>query len=419
MDDDSTPRELMAQLPPVTAATPSLPQFCPPPDVLDDLELIRAGTLTQQDATRLVTLHVPAHYAADVAAAGGVEIVDPEGVPFARLAGDGADRHDDGCLRLPLRPEWTGRPSPRTFERFYVAPADNAADLEPGTVSVVVDRPLRTDDLLDIVATAGKRPLQFLVLAGPSHSAASPAVATIRSALDAVSRLRRGHVVAVPLAPRSPAAKRERAVAAYAPGEVVTLAPLPAEPRRHGLVLFFTGLSGSGKSTIARSVRDMILEDGERTVTLLDGDLVRRHLSAGLTFSAADRETNIRRIGWVGAEIARHGGVAICSPIAPFASTRQAVRQMVEEAGGDFLLVHVATPLAECERRDRKGLYAKARRGEIPEFTGISSPYEEPSDADLVIDTTGRTIESAVGDVLNLLQQSGHLSKEEVLEWAI
>ena len=92
---------------------------------------------------------------------------------------------------------------------------------------------------------------------------------------------------------------------------------------------------------------------------------------------------------------------------------------MVEEVGGDFLLVHVATPLAECERRDRKGLYAKARRGEIPEFTGISSPYEEPTDADLVIDTTGRTIESAVGDVLSLLQQSGHLSKEEVLEWAI
>ena len=175
----------------------------------------------------------------------------------------------------------------------------------------------------------------------------------------------------------------------------MNLTPLPSEPRPHGLVLFFTGLSGSGKSTIARTVRDLILEDGERSVTLLDGDLVRRHLSAGLSFSAADRETNIRRIGWVGAEIARHGGVAICSPIAPFASTRQAVRQMVEEAGGDFLLVHVATPLAECERRDRKGLYA---------------------DADLVIDTTGRTIESAVGDVLSLLQQSGHLSKEEVLE---
>ena len=117
-------------------------------------------------------------------------------------------------------------------------------------------------------------------------------------------------------------------------------------------------------------------------MTSLDGDVVRRNLSAGLTFSKEDRETNIRRIGWVAAEIGRHGGVAICSPIAPFDATRKQVRAMVEDAGGAFVLVHVATPLEECERRDRKGLYAKARRGEIPEFTGISSPYEEPADAD-------------------------------------
>ena len=154
-------------------------------------------------------------------------------------------------------------------------------------------------------------------------------------------------------------------------------------------------------------------------MTLLDGDLVRRHLSAGLSFSATDRETNIRRIGWVGAEVSRHGGIAICSPIAPFASTRAAVRAMVSEAGGDFVLVHVATPLSECERRDRKGLYAKARRGEIPDFTGISSPYEEPTDADLVIDTTGLTIEAAVERVLSHLRDRGHLTTEEVLEWAI
>ncbi len=403
----------------MTAATPSLPQFCPPVDQLDDLELLHAGALTEQDIDRLTPLHIPHTIAAQALAAGGVEIVDPEGVPFAQVPTGSATPDRDGCLDLPAHATWTGRPSPRTFERYYASPEENAGQLEDGTVSVIVDRPIRTDDLLDIVATAGKRPVQFLVLAGPTHTAHSPAVAAIRSALEAVVRLRRGHVVAVPLSPRASAAKRERVVAAYAPGDVVNLTPLPSEPRPHGLVLFFTGLSGSGKSTIARTVRDLILEDGERSVTLLDGDLVRRHLSAGLSFSAADRETNIRRIGWVGAEIARHGGVAICSPIAPFASTRQAVRQMVEEAGGDFLLVHIATPLAECERRDRKGLYAKARRGEIPEFTGISSPYEEPTDADLVIDTTGRTIESAVGDVLSLLQQSGHLSKEEVLEWAI
>ena len=168
------------------------------------------------------------------------------------------------------------------------------------------------------------------------------------------------------------------------------------EPDEQGLVLFFTGLSGSGKSTLARALHDVILERGERTVTSLDGDVVRRNLSAGLTFSKEDRETNIRRIGWVAAEISRHRGVAICSPIAPFDSTRKQVRQMVEEAGGAFFLVHVATPVEECERRDRKGLYAKARRGEIPEFTGISSPYEEPEDADVRVDTTGRTIEDAL-----------------------
>ena len=181
------------------------------------------------------------------------------------------------------------------------------------------------------------------------------------------------------------------------------------EPEEQGLVLFFTGLSGSGKSTLARALMDLLLEQGGRTVTSLDGDVVRRHLSAGLTFSKADRETNIRRIGWVAAEIARHGGVAVCSPIAPFAETREQVQEMVEAAGGAFFLVHVATPLEECERRDRKGLYAKARAGEIPEFTGISSPYEEPVDPAVRVDTTGRTIEDALDDVLVALDEAGYL----------
>ena len=110
------------------------------------------------------------------------------------------------------------------------------------------------------------------------------------------------------------------------------------------------------------------------------------------------------------AEISRHGGVAICSPIAPFAETREQVREMVEEAGGAFVLIHVATPLEECERRDRKGLYAKARRGEIPEFTGISSPYEEPEDATVRVDTTGRTIDDALADVLEVLDTNGWMS---------
>jgi sulfate adenylyltransferase len=178
---------------------------------------------------------------------------------------------------------------------------------------------------------------------------------------------------------------------------------------RRGFVVFLTGLSGSGKSTIARNLADVLAERGDRKVSLLDGDLVRQLLSAGLTFSRADRDLNIARIGFVAAEVARHGGIAICAPIAPFAAARARVREMVSEVG-DFLLVHVATPLEVCEARDRKGLYAKARAGLIGQFTGISDPYEEPQDADLVIDTSTMTREQATEAVLGLLTSGGWLS---------
>jgi sulfate adenylyltransferase len=181
-----------------------------------------------------------------------------------------------------------------------------------------------------------------------------------------------------------------------------------AHPPRHGrgITVFFTGLSGSGKSTVARGLADALVERGGRAVTLLDGDVVRRLLSAGLTFSRDDRDLNIRRIGYVAAEITRHGGVAICAPIAPYARTRAEVRRMVR-AGGDFVLVHVSTPLEECERRDRKGLYAKARAGLIPEFTGISDPYEAPVDAELTLDTSRMSPEEAVARVFDYLAEGG------------
>jgi sulfate adenylyltransferase len=188
-------------------------------------------------------------------------------------------------------------------------------------------------------------------------------------------------------------------------------AALPPREER-GLVLFFTGLSGAGKSTVARDVADALAERGGRSVSLLDGDQVRRLLSAGLTFSRADRDLNIARIGFVAAEIARHGGVAICAPIAPYAAARAQVREMVSQTG-DFLLVHVATPLHACEARDRKGLYAKARAGAISGFTGISDPYEEPTDADLVMDTSVLTRKDAVNAVLDLLAAGGWLRPRE------
>jgi sulfate adenylyltransferase len=184
-----------------------------------------------------------------------------------------------------------------------------------------------------------------------------------------------------------------------------------ARPPRaeRGLAIFFTGLSGSGKSTIARGLAEALTEFGDRTVSLLDGDHVRQLLSAGLTFSRADRDLNIARIGFVAAEVARHGGIAICAPIAPYAEARAAARRMVTEVG-DFLLVYVSTPVDVCAARDRKGLYAKARAGLITGFTGVSDPYEEPRDADLVLDTSAMTRQEAVDAVLKLLTTGGWLA---------
>jgi sulfate adenylyltransferase len=181
-------------------------------------------------------------------------------------------------------------------------------------------------------------------------------------------------------------------------------------PPRHlqGVTIFFTGLSGSGKSTIANSLRTKFLEMGGRPVTLLDGDIVRKHLSSELGFSKEHRDINIRRIGYVASEITKNGGIAICAPIAPYASVRREVREMIEPVGG-FVLVHVATSLEICEERDRKGLYAKARAGMIKEFTGISDPYEVPQDADIVIDTAELSPEEAAQEILLHLEREGYI----------
>jgi len=183
-----------------------------------------------------------------------------------------------------------------------------------------------------------------------------------------------------------------------------------SSPPRHrqGFAVFLTGLSGAGKSTIANALMVKVLEMGGRPITLLDGDLVRKHLSSELGFSKEHRDINIRRIGFVASEITKNGGIAVCAPIAPYDSVRKEVRAMVE-AGGGFILVHVATPLDVCEQRDRKGLYAKARAGIIKEFTGISDPYEEPTDADLVIDTTGVSPEEAAHRIILHLEKEGYI----------
>ena len=181
-------------------------------------------------------------------------------------------------------------------------------------------------------------------------------------------------------------------------------------PPRHrqGFTVFFTGLPSSGKSTLANVLRCKLLEMGGRPVTLLDGDIVRKNLSSELGFSKRDRNLNINRIGFVASEITKNGGIAICAPIAPYDETRKNIREKIESGGG-FVLVHVATPLEVCEKRDRKGLYAKAREGIVKDFTGISDPYEEPEDAELRIDTTDRSPQECIQDVLLFLEKQGYV----------
>jgi sulfate adenylyltransferase len=397
--------------------SPPVPQYCPTPVELDDLELLASGALGEPGAFNQpgspVTLTLPEPVATEARAVGAVELVDPEGLPLARVswpAGvvDPLTHAQFGPFRELMLP-------PRTYRDRYA-----------GRTVVPVSEPL-TVSQVDELSSLG--PVTLLALTGTGTPWLSP-VGLVRATRAAARLLPDAVVVTVPVPAHGDAdadhALGVRVVEAFAAGDPVhALADdehgdHPDEiaavvdhdrppPERQGLVVFFTGLSGSGKSTLARALVDLVLEQGDRTVTSLDGDVVRRNLSAGLTFSREDRETNIRRIGWVAAEISRHGGVAVVSPIAPFDATRQQVRAMVADAGGAFFLVHVATPLEECERRDRKGLYARARAGEIPEFTGISSPYEEPQDADVRVDTTGRTIEDALGDVLAGLREAGYV----------
>ena len=390
----------------------STPQHCPGPRELDDLELLTTGALLPltgfNEPGSVVTIDVPAALSDERE----IELVDPEGLPLAVLA------PHSGAVTSLTHAQYG------PYRRLHLTPRQTRERHAHRTLVPVTDALTEAD--LEAVRRLG--PVLLVALTGHGTPALSP-VALVRATLAAADLLPDAEVVVVPLAAHGDAdadhALGMQVLANYAGDDPVhalpdTDGPYPPAveaivardepaPDEQGLVLFFTGLSGSGKSTLARALMDKVLEQGIRSVTSLDGDVVRRNLSAGLSFSKEDRETNIRRIGWVAAEISRHGGLAVCSPIAPFAATRADVREMVQDAGGAFFLIHVATPLEECERRDRKGLYAKARRGEIPEFTGISSPYEEPDDAAVRVDTTGRTIEAALDDVIEALAESGHL----------
>ena len=428
---------------PAPASKRPTPQWTPTPRELDDLDLLVSGSFEpplagfvdphQAGESSAITLVVSPETAEQATAAGQLELIDPEGAPLAMLTLTGTWAAEDDRVGIRGSVTRLAHNAFGPFRRLYLTPAqvhrDHAADT---LLAVAVRRPLTHSELRGLDADAARQGRTLLLLACVGHGmpigVSGPAL--VRATRAAAGQLDHPSlVVAVAAADHGDEVTNEWLLSTVARAfatERLPVAPAPAPTDdlpadvaaivakdrpardRQGVVIFFTGLSGSGKSTLARALMDHILEQGERTVTSLDGDVVRHHLSKGLGFSREDRETNILRIGFVASEISRHGGIAICSPIAPFEATRAEVRRMVEHAGGGFVLVHVATPLAECERRDRKGLYAKARAGLIPDFTGISSPYEEPLNA-LKVDTSNRDIAQCLEEILAALTTEGWL----------
>jgi sulfate adenylyltransferase len=385
-------------------------------------------------------------------AAGGLILRDEEHTPLAEL---------DGPCRLPGRRLVVAGTLRRLRQRESGVAADTSVDFDDehlrGRPLVLLERPPLPEDVAALRdwAAGGSAPPVLLV---PEHTdgrawVPTPLLLRLAHHLARALDVPGCDIRTVPLEPHDPlsdatlvhriatrlGARDVRSVSDTAPaGTAETwrrahaalvegrpherlpgLDPAVEEALRgwlpprtgRGVALMFSGLSGSGKSTLARDVAAWLGARTSRRVTLLDGDRVRQMLSSELGFDRAARELNVRRIGYVAAEVVRHGGIAICSPIAPFAHTRDDVRSMVER-WGDFVLVHVSTPIEECERRDLKGLYAKARAGRIADFTGISSPYDVPHDADLRIDTSTTTREDAAQQVVEHLVRGGWVEVE-------
>jgi sulfate adenylyltransferase len=407
------------------------------PDEVDDLDLALRGALDRP----ILILDRVGTAPAGLAVGSELMLRDPEGAPVGLLAVTelvevNEHRYRIGGEARSLR-ESGAAGAYRRFADLPATPAEVAAQLAGARGAVlavpVADPPSDAD--LDTIRSAaaelGIEPATVLLLVQIRERALGsyPAPRLVQQTVQAVGNAKLDTlVVPIPLPITPDAASHGYAWANLAarygashlllPSDVIAAVDtgsLPAilvpgrlvgapdsEPTRRGLTVFFTGLSGSGKSTVAKALRDRLLADG-RTVSLLDGDEVRRLLSAELGFSRTERDLNVRRIGFVAAEITRHGGIAICAPIAPYAAARASVRSMVARHG-DFILVHVDTPLAVCESRDRKGLYARARQGLIAEFTGISDPYEPPDDADLRLDTSDRSVEESVELVYGLVR---------------
>lgn len=380
---------------------------------LESLELVVTGLLAPVDGYRVPgsspegwrvvpRLRVDAELGDRAVRAGELELRDADTTPLARLSVESSAPADDGGIWLAgtltvLRPPEHGVARAQRLS--------TASDLTDAVVALFGGE-VWPADVLRIVQEADGRPLA-LIAEGSADPAES---ARITAALADCARLVPG--ARTYFVPATDLAQDVDVTAVVLGGRGATDV---RDLRRAtttdtgGAVVLFTGLSGAGKSTIARAVTEHLRINTGRRVVLLDGDHLRTELAGELGFSAEDRDRNLQRQAWVAARVAEAGGLAVCAPIAPFAASRAAMRAKVEP-DSPFLIVYVSTPLAIAEQRDRKGLYAKARSGLIKDFTGIDSPYEVPTDADLEIDTSRVPVEDAVGLVERMLSEKGLIS---------
>lgn len=381
---------------------------------LDALELILGRFLGPVDGYCLpgrapaewpmeATLAVATQAAGEAVDQGSLTLTDPDNTPLAVLVLSGTEPCDERTTWVAgrLRALKAAEHPPARAVRLVVP-----VDLHDHVVALFSGR-VSASDVIRAVNVAHGRPLALIGVAAQDASGSDVAVMDeLRRCADVIANGRAWYLAA-PAVGQDATSEEVLEIALRSLGVQDQLDfRKPAPKSENGAVLLFTGLSGAGKSTVARAVVEAITAADLRRTVLLDGDDVRQELSAGLGYGKEDRERNLTRIAWVAARVAEVGGLAVCAPIAPFASARQAMRERVEPRS-PFLVIHVATPLEVAEARDRKGLYAKARAGLIPDFTGIDSPYEEPDDADLVIDTSRTGVGECVEAVLAMLRDKG------------
>lgn len=330
-----------------------------------------------------------------------ITLTDPENTPLAVVNVSEVEARGDGTSWVAGKVERVKRPEHGPArDRRHTAGRDFS-----GRVAALFSVELHAVDVLRAEREAQGRPLELIAMGGDDAAASSRLVSNLEECAELLHDARVSFVPAADFA--TPLGVDVASHLADRAGAADILDFRRSAPRtRNGAVILLTGLSGAGKSTVARALTERISAATDVRTVLLDGDDVRHELAGELGFSRDDRDRNLQRIAWVAARVAQVGGIAVCAPIAPFEASRLAMREKVEP-NSPFIVVYVSTPLAVAEARDRKGLYEKARAGLIKDFTGIDSPYEVPREADVVLDTSQLSVDTCVDEIFGLLHRRG------------